>query len=286
MSRLIKHTFLKDFFKNGIVSPKHAYICGLYVSDGSSANTAICWELKYPEHYLLTKICNELNGTQRTTFKVRNGAHGKKYISCKIFFHSKTFANNLNLLCQCEVGNKATSLNGLYHLENEYIRYLMLGIIDGDGCWGLNDCNGTMFMKIAASSLNFMKWCKEVISQHVSNKRRSKLIHKNRQYFVFGYQGTEDVYTVSKWLYKDIHKLDGLYCKRKYERVQLIQYCVENNLKPKDRQELFKIHKFNENLTEKNELYRLITMCKGNIPKPYNIHFSPSFVNFSNDFIV
>lgn len=281
--------FSRDFFKNGIVSPKHAYICGLFLTDGNCNlnKSRISWKFKYSEHNILIQIRKTLDGSQTATFGISK-VNKKCHPFILMNFNGYQFANDLNGLSLCEPGKKTYNLPNLTHLENDFVSSLILGIIDGDGSWNYSIKDGSIRFYVSSASREFLKWIQHVINKSVIGIKSEGCIHQKSQSpsVLLQYTVKSDVYLISKWMYQHISELDGLYMERKYHRTLLANYWFENNLKRNERRQHMKYHIFNEVLREKRELYDILRMCKGEIPKPDHFHFSPSFVRYSNRFYV
>lgn len=285
----IKHSFNQNFFSNGIVSFKHAYICGFFATDGTCAASKryIGWDLKYIDHMVLTNIAKTIDGTQKTAFLCHQAKRtGKIRYSVRLNINSTQFATDLNDLVKCDPGRKTVSIRSLEHLENEYVSGLLLGIIDGDGSWYFNITPKRIPLRLALRSINldFVEWVQHVINKNVINCKGS--IYKNnpdttqrKVHWLLKYTKQEEVHAIANWLYESISELDGLYLNRKYETVQLFNSLYENNTNHSYEEKLLTIKssRFNQKMKNNNELYKLILISKGIIPVPNHFHFQPSF---------
>ena len=243
-------------------------------------------KLKYNDHSLLSSIATILDTTQQVAFysqAKKNALYGHQvHLSASIKIASKKIAADLNNLVKCNSGLKTYQISSLEHLENDHIKSLLLGIIDGDGTWGFSVAYGTLQFHVVSSSYFFLDWILKVIRRNVFNDAHVGAILKCSTYYQISIYRQRDIQAVANWVYGDIDKLCGLYLSRKFIRTKLLQFFLEHKIDKQSRIQMIKFHQFYENLHAKQELSRLICMCQNTICKPPHLHFGPSFINFSN----
>lgn len=171
----MRYVFNKNFFAKGLTSHKHAYICGLFLSDGncyfdSQGKGRIIWQLKYSDHYILREVCKTLESTHKIVFNYSP----KRTLNARLEICSHEFAKTLNDLSRCKLGCKSRDIGMLPHLENEFISSLILGIID-DGSWVFNIARKypTINLAITSGSFSFLQWIHNVVIENVLGWKES-----------------------------------------------------------------------------------------------------------------
>lgn len=201
-----------------IDSPTAAYILGLLWTDGHiSKNTnTITFTTTYPDAEYFKTIFDKTGnwGYCKTIPKNSNWKHRLSIYTTNRFL--KDFLVNLNFT---EKDKGFTSLYG--SIPVEYRKFFLIGIIDGDGCFYVNDKNSSYKFSICSSIEQDWTCLENYFKQNSIECHIERTISKNGSYSKIYVFGKDNIKKIWNLLYND-YTLHLIGLPRKYEKCNYI----------------------------------------------------------------
>ena len=218
------HTRIKcknpNYFDN-IDTPQKAYFLGLFYADGTVLKICskekerfkICLELTEEDKYILEKLNQELNASNKIgiRFSRTNKIKDKKANSKNSCYVSYSNQELYNGLIKLGVNNKKEKRSSLPKIPDEFMRYFILGLFDGDGIassgkkWYIGFCGQYSLMDDLGTYLK-----KEL------NIRKGKIYTRGNISYI-GYYSKKDKTNLFHYLYDDVK---CVFLKRKFKKLK------------------------------------------------------------------
>ena len=278
---LINHAFL-DY---GLISSKHAWMWGLFLTDGnidldnrSSRPSRIRWSQKYDSYPMLEEIRKAVDSTHPLTFHSYSGIS----IQCSLNLSCTHLAESAARLLNCNVSRKTFDLT-FPDISDDHLPALIRGIHDGDGSWVFNMCEyPKMSLNIASSNIDFLQSLRKSINIHcLQTEAELGYIYKNslsNSYSLY-YEKKYELKVIGQWMYDSVD-VNTLSMKQKYERFQFWRdHFLDDKVCVSDRFHLMKAFKAEEKAVSLQVLNKLIAMNKSELECPKHFKFRKSFLS-------
>lgn len=202
------HTENEEYFSI-IDSHEKAYWLGFIAADGSVSKKenqiSIGLSKKDISHLELFKKC--INATGKI-FVYDSILKGKIYHCCKFSVYSKKMKTDLakhNIL-----PNKSKTLKLSKNISKEYINSYLLGLIDGDGCFSIDNQNQAR-LNFISSKYAIIEIQKILMANCDINKTKISKEKRSEGMYYLNYGGNTQMKSIVKYLYKN----SKIYLKRK-----------------------------------------------------------------------
>eukprot|EP01083_Nonionella_stella_P229719 812766_1 len=169
-----KYCINHDFLDNGLISHKHAWFWGLFLTDGSihcpHANgtpRGLIWSQKYDSYPMLETLRSVCGSTHPMIFGTRTDGIS---LYCLLSLYSSKLACTAQQMLGCVAYRKTFDLV-FPEMEEQYLPSIIRGIFEGDGSWVINRVAPYAYMRfsITSASFNFLRTIQRVINEHGLN---------------------------------------------------------------------------------------------------------------------
>ena len=127
-----------SFLDNGIVSHKHAWFWGMFLTDGTMMHrngqfVGLRWGLRYSCYPMLQGLKRAVDSTHIITFDMWGNQSGNTYPICELRLHNTRLADQACALLRCNPRRKTYDLKFPPDIDSQFYSSLLRGIYDGDG---------------------------------------------------------------------------------------------------------------------------------------------------------
>ena len=142
---IINHAFLSK----GIISQEHGRFCGMVVTDSHINKKKKCIEFsqQLSDYEMLQKMIFLTASNIKVSFSINKYGHG----AAALRIVSNQMVHDVLALFPCNHHDKAASFGSSFELfesaqssDGSYLRGYLMGVSDGDGCFGFHLNQGTI----------------------------------------------------------------------------------------------------------------------------------------------
>ena len=216
---------IDEYYFHNIDSPNKAYFVGFLLADGNIDNDrpSICLDLQARDKHILESFCDEIGLPISCLYFSDRSKERETHPNTQDVYYMRFSSIQMveDLANYGIVPQKSLILNYPNNIDHCYLRDLIRGYFDGDGCFTF----GKKYYDTSfTGTLQFMIFIKDVLQKELGIKTYM-VQHPNRKNtYILSFHNLKNTKIFFEWLYRDAK----LYLFRKYNKY--IEFLTNKNL--------------------------------------------------------